>query len=45
MEGSNSKPDFEDKKTTFFSTESVAPYDMNDPGKNYFNDKLQDIFF
>ena len=43
MEGSNSKADFEDKKTTFFSTELVAPCDMNDPDKNYFNDKLQEI--
>ena len=33
MEGSNSKADFEDKMTTFFSTESVAPCDMNDPDK------------
>ena len=43
MEGSNSKADFEDKKTTFFSNESVASCDMNDPDKNYFNDKLQEI--
>ena len=43
MEGSDSKADFEDKKTTFFSTESVAPCDMNDPDKNYFNDKFQEI--
>ena len=40
MEGSNSKGNFEDKKTTFFSTESVTPCNMNDPDKNYFNDKL-----
>ena len=43
IEGSNSKADFEDKKNTFFSTESVAPCDMNDPDNNYFNDKLQEI--
>ena len=43
MEGSNSKADFEDKRTTFFSTESVAPCDMNDLDKNYFNDKLEEI--
>ena len=27
----------------FFSTKSVAPCDMNDPDKDYFNDKLQEI--
>ena len=43
VEGSNSKADFEDKKITFFLTESVAPCDMNDPDNNYFNDKLQEI--
>ena len=43
MKGSNSKADFEDKRTTFFSTESVEPCDMNDLDKNYFNDKLQEI--
>ena len=43
MEGSNSKSDFEDKKTTFFSTQSVAPFDMNDPDKIYFSDELQEI--
>ena len=43
MEGSNTKADFEHKKTTFFSTELAAPCDMNDPDKNYFNDKLQEI--
>ena len=43
MEGTNSSTDFKDKKTTFFSTESVASGDMNDPDKNYFNDKLQEI--
>ena len=45
MEGSNSKGNFEDKKTTFFSTESVTPCNMNDPDKNYFNDKLQETDF
>ena len=44
MEGSNSKADFEDKRKTFFSTESVEPCDMNDLDKNYFNDKLQEIY-
>ena len=43
MEGTNSKTDFEDQKTTFFSTESVSSGDMNDPDKNFFNDKLQEI--
>ena len=43
MKCSNSKADFENKKTTFSSTESVASYDMNNPDKNYFNDKLQEI--
>ena len=33
------------KRSFFFSTESVVPCDVNDPGKNYFNDKLQDIEF
>ena len=37
MEGSKSETDFEDKKTTFFSFGSVAPSDMNNPDKNYFN--------
>ena len=41
MEGSNTKPDFKDKKTTFLSTESVVPCGMNDPDKNYFNNSLQ----
>ena len=45
IEGSNGKVDFEDKKIIFFSTESVVPCDVNDPGKNYFNDKLQEIEF
>ena len=46
IEGSNGKVDFEDKKIIFFfSIESVVPCDVNDPGKNYFNDKLQDIEF
>ena len=45
MEGSNSKADFEEKISLFFSTDSVAPCDMNDPDKNYFNDKLQEIDF
>ena len=43
MEGSNSKADFEDKKTTFFSSDSVSPCDMNDLDKNHCNDKLQEI--
>ena len=43
MDGLNSKVDFEDKKTTFLSTKLVASCDMNDPDKNYFNDKLQEI--
>ena len=43
MKGSNSKADFEYKKTTFFSNELVAPCDMNDPDKNYFNNKRQGI--
>ena len=42
MEGTNSKADFQDQ---FFSPESVASFDMNDPEKNYFNDKLQDTGF
>ena len=37
MESSNSKADFEDKITTFLSTESVAPK------KNCFNDNLHEI--
>ena len=45
MEGSNSKANFEDKKTTFCSTESVTSCNMNDPDKNYFNDKLQETDF
>ena len=36
MEGSNSKADFEDKRTTFFSTESIASCDMNDLDKKLF---------
>ena len=31
MEGWNSKADFEDEETTFFSTELVLPYGINDP--------------
>ena len=34
MEGSNSKANFEGKKTTSFSTESVTPCNMSDPDKN-----------
>ena len=45
MEGSNSKANFEGKKTTSFSTESVTPCNMSDPDKNYFNDKLQETDF
>ena len=40
IEGSNSKADFEDTKTTFSSTESVVLCDMNKSDKNYFNYKL-----
>ena len=43
MEGSNNKADIKDKKTTFFSTGSVAPCDINYPDKNCFNGKLQEI--
>ena len=43
MEDSKGQVGFEDKKTTFFWTELVAPCDMNDPDKSYFNDKLQEI--
>ena len=43
IEGSNTKADSEDKKTTFSSTESVVLCDMNKSDKNYFNDKLQEI--
>ena len=43
MECSNCKADFENKKTTFFSTESAAPCGMHDPEKNYFSAKLQEI--
>ena len=43
MEGSNNQTDFQDKETTFFSFESVAPCDMNNPDKNYFSDKLREI--
>ena len=43
IEGSNSKADFEDTKTTFSSTESVVLCDMNKSDKNYFNDKRQEI--
>ena len=43
MEISNTKADFEDKNTTFLSTELVAPSDINDSEKNYFNDNLQEV--
>ena len=43
IEGSNSKADSEDKKTTFSSTESIVLCDMHKSDKNYFNDKLQEI--
>ena len=43
MEDQNSKIDFEDKKTTLFSTELAVPCDMNVRDKNYFNDKLLEI--
>ena len=42
MESSNCKADLENKKITFFSTESAAPSDMHDPDKNYFSAKLQE---
>ena len=45
LEGTRSKADFEDKKAAFFSPESVASCDMNDPDKSYFSDKLQKIDF
>ena len=35
MEGSNSKADFEDKKTKIFSTESNTPCDIRNPDRNY----------
>ena len=34
MEVSTCQADFEDNRNTFFSTESVASCDMNDPDKN-----------
>ena len=40
MEGSNTKADFKDKKTTFLSTELVVPCGINDPDKNCFNNSL-----
>ena len=43
IEGSNSKANSEDKKTTFSSTESIVLCDMHKSDKNYFNDKLQEI--
>ena len=43
MEGSNNKADIKDKKTSFFSTGSVAPCNKNYPDKNCFNGKLQEI--
>ena len=43
MKGSNSKVILKTKIPLFFSTEWVAPCDMNDPDKNYLNDKLQEI--
>ena len=43
MQCSNSKADFKNKKTTFFSTELVELCDRNYFDKNHFNDKLQEI--